>query len=478
MNGEVQGPQGPPLSRRRVLVLGGGIALGGVLAACGGSDDDSTSSGAAAPASEPSAASSAAGSVASSAASSSGGAAPTGGKVIIGAFADGGLTPFKDAIIPLAKAEGGFDVEFLEDEYGVTLEKWFADAQNAAGQYDLYLLDDPWVPQFGAADVLEDLGAAGVDGDDPDFIASMIGMGYWPPKEGPRVKGFEDAAPKLITVPFVGDCQTLTYRNDVFTGGAPATWDDLLAQGKAAVDAGTVKYPFVFRGVSGNPIVTSWYPIFLSYGGKFFNDDWTVAFNDEKGKASADFFVGALKSAAPPGVVEFDSDQEGAAILGGDAAAIIQYSGNALKADDPAQTKVAGKLDFGVVPKQETAIAQLGIFIAGVPKSAPNKANAISFLQWYTSAATQAKLGQAGSIPVKRSAFAAPDLGNRLIPVTLEQLDAGCLPRPRTPDWSKVEELLGIELNKALQAGSGGGDALDNAAKQVTDYLTQAGYYA
>jgi hypothetical protein len=35
---------------------------------------------------------------------------------------------------------------------------------------------------------------------------------------------------------------------------------------------------------------------------------------------------------------------------------------------------MAGKLDFGVVPKQQKAIAQLGIFIAGVPKSAPNKA--------------------------------------------------------------------------------------------------------
>ena len=68
-----------------------------------------------------------------------------GGKVIIGAFVDGGLTPFKQKIIPLAKSEAGFDIEFLEDEYGVTLEKWFADAQNNAGQYDMYLLDDPWV---------------------------------------------------------------------------------------------------------------------------------------------------------------------------------------------------------------------------------------------------------------------------------------------------------------------------------------------
>ncbi len=400
-----------------------------------------------------------------------------GGKVIIGAFADGGLTPFKEKIIPLAKAEGGFDVQFLEDEYGVTLEKWFADAQNSAGQYDLYLLDDPWVPQFGAADVLEDLGAGGIDGGDKDWIGSMVDMGFWPPREGPRVKGFESADPKLICVPFVGDLQTLTYRNDVYGDSAPATWDELIAKGKEGVAAGKIKYPVVFRGVSGNPIVTSWYPVFLSFGGQFFDDKWNVTFNSDAGKASAEFFVGTMKANAPEGVVEFDSDQEGAAILGGDAGAIIQYSGNALKADDPKQTKVAGKLDFGVVPSQAKAISQMGIFIAGVPKSAPNKANAIEFLKWYTSPATQAKLAEAGSIPVKRSGFAVSDPGNRLIPVALKQLDAGSLPRPRTPDWAKVEELLGIELNKALQAGSGGGAALDNAATQVTAYLTQAGYY-
>jgi multiple sugar transport system substrate-binding protein len=399
-----------------------------------------------------------------------------GGKVIIGAFADGGLTPFKEKIIPLAKEQGGFDIQFLEDEYGVTLEKWFADAQNSAGQYDLYLLDDPWVPQFGAADVLEDLGAGGIDGNDKDWIGSMIDMGFWPPRTGPRVKGFESATPKLITVPFVGDLQTLTYRNDVY-GSAPATWDELIAKGKEGVKAGKIKFPVVFRGVSGNPIVTSWYPVFLSFGGEFFDDKWNPTFNSEAGKASADFFVTTMKQNTAPGVVEFDSDQEGAAILGGDAGAIIQYSGNALKADDAKQTKVPGKLDFGVVPKQVKAISQMGIFIAGVPKSAPNKANSIEFLKWYTSADAQKALATAGSIPVKRSGFAAEKPGNRLIPVALQQLDAGCLPRPRTPDWAKVEELLGIQLNKALQAGSGGGAALDTAAGQVKDYLTQAGYY-
>ncbi|WP_028748352.1 extracellular solute-binding protein [Rhizobium mesoamericanum] len=399
-----------------------------------------------------------------------------GKKVIIGAFADGGLTPFKQKIIPLAK-EAGFDIDFLEDEYGVTLEKWFADAQNGAGQYDLYLLDDPWVPQFGAANVLEDLGAAGLGVDDKDWIGPLIDMGFWPPRSGPRVAAFKDATPTLICAPFIGDLQTLTYRNDVYTNGAPKTWDEVISKGKEGVASGKIKYPVVFRGVAGNSIVTSWYPIFLSFGGEFFDDKWNPTFNSQAGKAASDFFVGTMKQNAPAGVVEFDSDQEGAAILGGDAGAIIQYSGNALKSDDPAQSKVVGKLDFGVVPKQVKAISQLGIFIAGVPKSAPNKANAIEFLQWYTSADTQAKVAEAGMIPVKRSAFGVAKPGNRLIPVALQQLDAGALPRPRMPEWAKVEELLGIELNKALQAGSGGGAAMDAAANEVKEYLAQAGYY-
>ena len=139
-----------------------------------------------------------------------------GKKVVIGGFVDGALVPFKDKIIPLAQAQG-FDIQFLQDEYGVTLEKFFNDAQSGAGQYDLYLLDDPWVPQFGAAEVLEDLGAAGIDGADKDWVKPMIDMGYWPPQTGPRVKGFETATPKLICVPFIGDIQTFTYRNDVYT---------------------------------------------------------------------------------------------------------------------------------------------------------------------------------------------------------------------------------------------------------------------
>jgi multiple sugar transport system substrate-binding protein len=461
-----------PISRRDLLKLGAAIGGAGAsaafLAACGATGTSSAPSASAAPSSAP----------ASSAAASASAAPSTGGKLVIGAFEDGALTPFKGTIIPMFQQATGIEVEFLTEPYDSFFAKAFQDGQSKAGQYDIYIMDDPWIPQYAAAGILEELGQHGIEMD-ADYPKPFADLGFWPPREGARVKGFESGDPKLIALPTIGDLQTLTYRNDVFPT-APATWDDLVSAGQAAMSSNKIKYGFVFRGVKGNPVVTSFYPIFRSFGADFFDDKWNPIFNSAEGKSAADFFVTTLKSLAPKGVAEYDSDQEGAAILGGDAAAIIQYSGNAIKSDDPAQSKVVGKLDFGVVPKKVAAIAQIGIFIHGVSASAPNKDNAIAFMKWFATTEAQTALARAGDLPVKTSAFtdAQAVKDHRLLPVALAQLNAGAQARPRTPDWSKVESIIGEALNSALVAGSGGGAAMDTAAGQVKDYLTQQGYYS
>jgi len=399
-------------------------------------------------------------------------------KLVMGAFVDPALVPFKQKIIPLFKKETGISIEMLQAPYDAFFAKAFQDGQSKAGQYDIYIMDDPWVPQYASAGILEDLSSHGIVGD-AGFAKPFLDLGYWPPRQGPRVKGFETKKPTLVALPTIGDLQTLTYRNDVYAH-APKTWHELVTVGEAAMKAGKIKHAYVFRGVKGNPIVTSWYPIFLSFGGTFFDNKWKVTFNSPQGKAAADFFVGKLKSLAPSGVAEYDSTQEGAAILGGDAGAIIQYTGNAISSDDPKVSKEVGKLDFATVPKQVKAIAQIGIFIHGVSASAPNKDNAITFMKWFATDKAQLALALAGDVPVRTKPLknATAIKKHRLLPTVLAQLNSGAEARPRMPDWSAVELILGTELNKALVAGKGGGAALDRAATQATAYLKRQGYYS
>ena len=149
--------------------------------------------------------------------------------------------------------------------------------------------------------------------------------------------------------------------------------------------------------------------MFLSFGGEFFDDKWNVTFNSTPGKAAADFFVGTDEAERAPGVVEFDSDQEGAAILGGEAGAIIQYSGNALKADDPnADRRWPASSTSGWCRSRRRRSPRSASSSPASRNRRRTRPMPSSSSNGTSSPATQAKLAEAGSIPVQRSAFDVP----------------------------------------------------------------------
>jgi multiple sugar transport system substrate-binding protein len=398
------------------------------------------------------------------------------GKLVMSSFQDNGLLAFKNKIIPLFEHETGIKIQWVEDDYSSTFEKQFQDGISKAGQFDIYVMDDPWVPQFAAAPVIQNLSKLGFK-NDSDLMQPFMETGYWPPRKGPRLPDFKSDKPQIYAMPFVGDMQSLTYRKDIL-GSAPKSWAQLVSEVKAKANPPKT-YGIVFRGVKGNPIATSWFPIFYSQGGKLFDNNWKVLFNNAASTRASEFFVHTLKALAPPGVVAYDSTQEGAAILGGKALSIIQYTGNALLSTDPKSTKLVGKLAFATVPRGPGgSIAQIGILASGISTSAPNLQNAITFQKWFVTRKAQLALARAGSMPIRRSAFKDPTANkkNPLMKTILAQLDLGALARPRTPDWAKVEDIVGTELNKALQAGEIG-NHLNVAAAQVTAYLKKQGYY-
>jgi hypothetical protein len=90
----------------------------------------------------------------------------------------------------------------------------------------------------------------------------------------------------------------------------------------------------------------------------------------------------------------------------------------------PKQSEVIGKLDFGLVPKKEKPSPRWVFSSRACRNRRPTKP-----MLWRSSSGIRARQPRPSS--------------------------------PKTPDWAKIEELLGIELNKALQAGSGGSAALD-----------------
>src|SRR5581483_4559219 len=161
-----QGHDGRRLSRREVLVKGAIGAGGLALAACGGSSSSSTSTGGASTT-----------------------AGKAGGSITIGSFQDNAMAPFRDVFIKKFTAETGIKVHYNETNYDSWYQNSKNDGLNKTGAYDIYVMDDNWVPEFAASNIVQNLDEIGFKVNS-DILPKGLNQGYWPPKTGARLKDF------------------------------------------------------------------------------------------------------------------------------------------------------------------------------------------------------------------------------------------------------------------------------------------------
>ena len=444
---------------RGALGLGGVLGLG-ALAGCGGGQSSSSSGGGAGAS-----------------------AGKAGGEITIGAFKDDAMNPIRDVYVKRFEQETGIKVKYNETAY----DSWYQNAKNdgmqKTGAYDVYVMDDNWVPEFAASGVLQNLDELGLK-PNPDILAKGLEQGYWPPKSGARLKDFEDDDPALYALVMINDVEILYYNEDHF-GEAPKTWDDIVQGAKRRAKPGKL-YGWSLRGVKGNPIVMSYLPFLNSYGASFVNEDWSPGFAGPEGVAALERMF-SLIPYMPAGVAEFDTDQEIQVLLQGKCMAISEWTGLSRRVDDPESSKVVGKLQMAATPSQERSGPAIGTFIGGIPAGAKNPEGAKTFLEWFTSDEIQLEFARNGgnaAVTGKALSDATAVEESRWLPAIADAVNAS-VPKPKTPDEPKFEDILGTRLNQALieaVRAKGGYEQiaqkhLTAAANEMTKFIkTQGGY--
>jgi multiple sugar transport system substrate-binding protein len=465
--GGTPGAEGKSITRREVLGKGAVGAAGilglGAIAGCGGSSSSGTTS-------------SAAGSAASG--------TKAGGTITIGSFKDTAMEPVRDIFLKQFTKETGIKVKYNETSY----DSWYQNAKNdglqKTGAYDIYVMDDNWVPEFAAGKIIQSLDDLGLK-PNPDILPKGLEQGYWPPKSGPRLKDFANDQPALYALVIIDDVEILYYNKDFFPNGAPQTWDDIAHV--AAAKANPPKmYGWSARGVKGNPIVMTYLPLLNSYGGSFAKDDWSPGFNGPEGVAALErlfSFIPYMPAATP----EFDTDQETQILLQGKCTALTEYTGLTHRVDDRSASKVVGKIGMAATPKQEKSGPGIGTFICGVASGSKNPQGAKAFLEWFTSSRVQKQFARTGgSAAVTGSALHDPAAVKkyRWLPAIADAVN-NSFPKPKTPDEPKLEDILGTHMNEGLVQAIQqkrnyhqiAQKVLDDAAKEMTSYLKQQGGY-
>jgi multiple sugar transport system substrate-binding protein len=380
------------------------------------------------------------------------------------------------ALAPMYTARTGVQITITESPYPDLYTKLVNAFGSNDATYDLFMMDDPWMPKFGTMGALSDLGALGVT-KDPDVAQIVWDVGTWPPPKGPVPPSEKAKTAQLLGVTIVGNVEMFMYRKDITPTG-PASYDEVLANATAQNKANFAGY--LIRGKATNPVVADFLPILWSFGGDVFDDSWNVVFDKPESLTAVQFLVEKLKAVAQADPANTDASDRDRLMAIGQGYQSSTWPGEINTAVLGAGTTVAGKVGFIPIPKGPSGkgVGMMGNWMLGIPKASRNQQAAADFIKWMLQADTQKTYAQNNGIPSRTSILkdASLQTANPYFSVLADAFAAPPNWRPRTDQWNAVETIIGTELNAALAGTKTAQAAVTDASVQIRTLMKGAGY--
>ncbi|KQT92310.1 sugar ABC transporter substrate-binding protein [Marmoricola sp. Leaf446] len=260
-------------------------------------------------------------------------------------------------------------------------DKVTQDIATKSGQYDVATIGAYEVPiwsENGWLKPLDEYADAG-DYDKDDLIDPIV----------ESLSGTDD---KLYAMPFYGESSFLMYRKDIFEREgidmpAKPTWDQV-AKAAAEVDGAEPGMKGIcLRGLPGwgemfAPLTT----VVNTFGGTWFTEDWQPEVDSPEFTEAVDFYVDLIKAHGEPGAAQAGFTECLNAMSQGKVAMWYDATSAAGSLEDPAVSKVAGKVGYAAAPVKETESAGwLWAWAWAMPETTQKADAAAQFMSWASS---------------------------------------------------------------------------------------------
>ncbi|MBS0340089.1 MAG: extracellular solute-binding protein [Proteobacteria bacterium] len=388
-------------------------------------------------------------------------------------------------LLPAFTKETGIRVEVDKVAIARLKDKQLLEMAKANGDYDLACYIVMWKTEYVAKKLVRPLEPLLADSSlaDPAFDMQDIVPVYLENLGlvgGP--KGYlAGPGAKLYGLPYGAETSVLAYRRDIFDKHnlkVPETYDEFrpllgMIRDKAGIGALTS------RGQAGHQAVHAWLLHLNPLGGGIFDDQWRPRFNDAAGLRALEFLQEVVAT-GPAGIPSYGQGEANTAFLQGQAAMYLDSTSFASVANDPAKSKVAGKVGWALHPKGTRRASQSGGFGLTIPQNARNPEAGFLLMQWLAGKAQDKAVTLAGGAPIRNSTLADADVLKKYPEFsTFAQALKYSNPdwRPIIPVWDKINvQALGVGLNEALIGKKGAQQALDDMVPQVSAIMRDAGY--
>ena len=333
-----------------------------------------------------------------------------------------------------------------------------------AGSPDVLQLDAIWTPEFAAAEWILPLTRWNPRA--ADFFPATVTANSW--------RG------ELYALPWWMDVGMLYWRTDLLPR-APRTMAELrdaARQGRARDSTGHI-YGFVWQGARYEGLVTVFTEILGGFGGRIADAQGNVTVDSPQGVQALGFLRDLLREGLSPEEVLTWHEEESRFAFQNGTAVLMRNWPYAYPVMNEAGSRVARRYAVAPMPAAPggTPTATLGGSELAINAHSAHPDAAYRLIAFLTAPEQMLERAKLGGYPTRPALYDDPRIAAAL-PIPVAQARAiieRAIPRPVTPIYSQLSELLQIQLHRALTGQTTPADALHAAARQMNELVERTG---
>lgn len=377
-----------------------------------------------------------------------------------------GVAKFSEEAFAKWKADNNVEVVYEAPPWPQLHDKMAANFASGKYVHDI-VYNCGWVPEF--ADYLVDF----VDQLPADLVADL-------PKSSFSTLTWGG---KRLGVIFTLSLLTMFYNTEHLEQAGikepPKTWDELKRVAKELTGGGRYGWVLNYGAPEGIGGVASYWMCFLQQaGGKVYDENGLPAFNNEAGVDALQMMVDLMESTDPGSISYVGINDATNVFSSGQASMMMNWPFMWVPANDPASSKVVGKVGATILPAGPSGSASIdGTDAYTITKSSPNPELARKLIEFYLDAEVQKRqVLDTGWLPIRLSVLNDPEV-QAAAPLAAVVLEQAKYPYDSfiTPDYNAVTTAIGVEIQKALTGVQSAADAIKNASDQVTEIVKKRG---
>jgi ABC-type glycerol-3-phosphate transport system substrate-binding protein len=333
-----------------------------------------------------------------------------------------------------------------------------------ASDPDILQLDVIWTPEFAAAGWILPL-----DRFQPDTAA------FFPPTI--EANRWQDS---LYALPWFADVGMLYWRTDLMRG-PPATFEELVQQARQARRPGGPRYGFVWQGARYEGLITTFLEYLGAHGGRIL-DRGRVVVNSEAGLRALTEMQDEIyrDGIVPTTALTWHEEETRFAFQNGEAAFMRNWPYAYPLMQDSSQSRVAGRFSVAPMPAGPGGrpTAAIGGAQLAINRNSEYPEAAWAVIDYLTQPEQmRERAAVVGQFPTRPGLYDDPDLasGLALSPATVRKIIEYSVPRPVTPVYTQLSEILQIHLHRALTRQATPAAALAAAQAQMQRLMNRVG---